>query len=443
MACNGNFAYMFIFVCFICMLYHISSISSKYFKYEASTRLQVKQPDTLAPPSFTFCVKYLDVSNISNHSTTTIGNANGLSYYRNVTLKQIFTFTPPSDKIITSCLLNYPGNYTVRKFFNQDCLKIFDISRYFTQGYICYTLTPSIGGKFKFRQVSKMDAYEGVAFFIGFNLGYFNNCYAFKGIVHSSGTLPVTSMQFSPQLVRPPPVVSNRYFLTYFQVYRKLLPAPYPDYCSENTPRYCYEECMISKTVRTWRHFPFSEIITDDNATEYNSGLPHLTGFDMLDETFSRRYSEAEEKCSYRCRHGECEYDFSVTQFTSSYAGNKDFAFRIELPKYVSYYMSLIPSMYFIDYITMVMSCFGTWLGVSALNFNPMKIWRWLSNRDHQVPHAGSTNPSNRLIPRVHLLLNGHRRETSQKMAQMQSQLNTLFIILTKNNMKSYRKDDM
>ena len=136
MTCNGNFGYMFIIICMLCMLYHISSISNKYFKYDTNTLLEVKQPRRIDPPSFTLCVKYLDISDIKNLSTTVFGRADEEVYATNVTIKQIFEHTPSTDEVFSSCLLSYPHTLTLKRFKGNDCLNVFRVEILYTRLHI-------------------------------------------------------------------------------------------------------------------------------------------------------------------------------------------------------------------------------------------------------------------------------------------------------------------
>ena len=429
MAAKTIFSYVFTISCSLCLIFHISSISKKYFAYDSNTLLELKQPETLTPPSFTYCVRYLDVSNITNHSTTIVAKADAATYYRNVTLNQIFSHTPPVDELFKFCTLAFPGNYSLKLFTANECMKVFRISRFYTQEYICYTVSLSIGGEYTFLRSVTSDVFSGIAYYLGFDWKHFNNTYVFKAVIHSPNGLPTTSIQFAPYVLRSTPVVHNHYVITSISVTKRLLPAPYLSDCLPDQPKYCYQRCLISESIAKWRHFPFTELITEENRYDYDFNLPHLTGYKMMDQSFFKQFVQLEQQCLRKCRHQMCEFEFSVTNLVASYVGWSEISFRIELPSSFSYFITLLPSMYLIDYITMVMSCFGTWLGVSAINFNPLQLWRWASHRNLSASRSPHTL---RIIPRIHQLLNENRRATDRKINLLHNQM----LIMNENIIK-------
>ena len=144
----------------------------------------------------------------------------------------------------------------------------------------------------------------------------------------------------------------------------------------------------------------------------------------MMDNlTLSDHFLQVQEKCLQMCRYPQCDYDFSVTQLITSYVGINYFTFRLELPRSFSYYVRLQPSMYFVDYVTMVMSCFGTWLGVSVLSINPQQAWHWVSKYNRQTRDTLQSSSSERRLNRMALAKDSDMKALQHQMNQVLTDL--------------------
>ena len=424
MAAYKYLSYIFIISCTISMFYHIWTISSKYFHYETSTLLVLEQPKMIAPPSFSFCTKYLDASNIRNYPTSVLSQVESVVFYRNVTINQIFAGTPSVDQFFSDCRLNLPGNYSFIVRRKNDCLKLFRVSRFFTQEFICYVITPSIVGEYSYMQIASSEHWSGEAYYVVID-DFFNGTKFFKGVIHSSLMLPFMSIYFAPSLLRTTPHLQNEYHFTSVSVTKTLLPSPYPSQCSTTQVPNCYEKCLIAETIATWRQFPFSEIIDESDRNLYDFNLSHLTGYDMADPLISELYVRLEKQCAYRCRHDECQTHYSVTQLFATYVTGSRLKFRINLPRSFSYFITMIPYMYFIDYITLVMSCFGTWLGLSVINFNPLHLFNWFATRNVRTQNQDQVSERhiNQLIRN---LFGQHSRAYDHRILHLENRIDNL-----------------
>jgi len=411
MATNQIVSLFFSTLCILALTYHVGKISTRYFKYETLTHLEMKRPSQVAPPAFSLCIRYTEF--LLDHKLKSIiwTQFKEESYYRNVTVRQIFDHTPPGDQLFLSCMVRYPGSYIIRSYSTNQCLKFFNILKYYVQEYICYQFSPSMKGTIDFNRIASSFNYARLAYKIDLQLKVFNRTSNFCGIVHTMDSLPFVSIQFSAEFRRERHLVYRSYRFSGVQVNHHLLPSPYASHC---IPRHngrdefvCYKDCLVSMTIAKWRMFPFTEIITDDELV-YNLDIPHLTTFELLNnETLAKEYDSIETQCEYRCRFPNCHNSVTVTQMFERSLRDDALVFRIDLPRTFTYSITSLPSMEIVDYVTYVLSCFGTWLGLSAMNFNPVQIWRQLKNLTQGSHQVRSSQLLIAVKPKELLLRNG------------------------------------
>ena len=386
MAANRIVSLVYSVLCLFALTYHVGKISSKYFRYETLTNLQMNAPKQVAPPGFSLCIRYTEFLRGRNLKYSIWTESKEEQYYRNVTVRQIFNNTPPGDQLFAECKIREPRSYIVRRYLTNQCLKYFDILKYYVQEYICYRFSPTMNGTIDFGRISSAFTYSTMAYEIGLPLKLFNVTLMFRGIVHSTDVLPFVSIQYSPEFSRKRPLAYNYYRFTGIQVNNRLLQPPYSSQCITNHDgnqgiEDCYKECIVTKTLARWRMFPFTEIITE-NEPVYNLNFTHLTTFDLIhNETLAHEYDTIETQCEYRCRFPYCDNTVTVTQMFERSLREDALVFRIDLPRSFTYDITSLPSMEIVDYVTYVLSCFGTWLGLSAINFDPVQIWRQIKRR--------------------------------------------------------------
>ena len=213
------------------------------------------------------------------------------------------------------------------------------------------------------------------------DLEIFDRVLAMKPIIHvdnHENSLPYWSMKLAPLLTRAGNANHNLYRLFYVNVANHRLPWPYKTMCvdtNDDSSDRCQNECVTQMSLKAFNKFPFTHIITDNSKFKSSFDKVHMTDVDFMNSTFSAIFDKIEDRCRTKCANYNCLSSVSVTQiYDKSHDGHRWMKFRIDLPRSINYSVKHAPSMYLVDFATLVLSCFGTWLGISALDFNPLKL---------------------------------------------------------------------
>ena len=99
----------------------------------------------------------------------------------------------------------------------------------------------------------------------------------------------------------------------------------------------------------------------------------------LFNETARKLLVTFEKVCDQVCSMPNCEDDVTVTSLYAQNPFARGLSFRVYLPRSANVRVIFKPRLILLDYVTLVLSCFGTWLGLSVLQLDPVVVWRQLS----------------------------------------------------------------
>lgn len=203
--------------------------------------------------------------------------------------------------------------------------------------------------------------------------------------------MPHLSAAFSPRIVRADDenmrIESgmNLIRLSYLVLEKWFLPAPFPSNCF-NYPLYdgqrtCVKQCTMKRAQLTFNKVPFNQIIVEP------LNFKHISHWDTQNETLSRQLNMIEDFCRLKCPKWNCYVTHAIT--------NHEIAPSNDLT--ISVFMSSLPSISirnlikirFSEALIYVLSCLGTWYGVSILGLGSIVLKRsrrFIRIRKNQEP---------------------------------------------------------
>ena len=226
-------------------------------------------------------------------------------------------------------------------------------------------------------------------------------------MVFERGTDPGASFYFAPELRRFEPTAGarvelNYFVLTYYIVYNKRLPPPYPSKCFDydgKTQSSCFKDCIVDLSMKEFDKFPFSENIYQEDA--YNLDKTIINNFNLSDQIFSDRLRNLETICESRCSQPDCEERAFLTEITLSDVNQGSIAFRVNLPKNSNFFIDYQPMILFLEYLTYVLGCLGSWLGFYVLQLNPYNIYMVVKTFSKRQEYVKRTMRSKRVKPEI------------------------------------------
>lgn len=341
-----------------------------------------------------------------------------------VTLEDIFNLSPPTNNLFNSCTIRMPNSYSFEEIKGNDCHSHFKIEKFYLQEFVCYRFefeTVRKLGKYRFRNLAYALAYPGMIYGVTFNISTFLKADYVKVIVNPVQIRPYRSAAFAPSFWRrynPKKKTAkyNWFTITYGMLINKRLPAPFATSCVDYESRGfidandCIRQCLINGTKSNFDLYPYSVLIQNSQENglqnqgksslnpgsikekssknrEKNEGTDgaHL-GMEKLplalktivvhdletNEAIGRTLYNLEESCSQSCSWLDCEVEYSMTQVSKEPQMNI-MSFQVDVPQKPTYRIHFHPKTRFIEYFIYVLSCFGTWFGLSILSLNPFR----------------------------------------------------------------------
>ena len=134
--------------------------------------------------------------------------------------------------------------------------------------------------------------------------------------------------------------------------------------CREYVSTNCIKNCINKETIRCFnRTSTMSNHISGDlkivTNRFLNSGHGHTT-----------KYLNIVSECRKSCPWNDCESVVTISSTGDSSDWNRFMLYQMP-PNAPSIIISSHPSVVGIDYITLVLSCLGTWIGFSFVGVNP------------------------------------------------------------------------
>lgn len=354
-----------------------------YFSYHTRPATQVNHKYEADSPIVSICVDYESI--LLERELERMFGKSVEAGLKNLTLNQLFKLVPKPNGILSSCALNIPNKQTSlgHKDAAEVCYQNFKIVRYFIQTSICYNLELKHRVEYNFFRVTQEDYGRIYEFNLDKNL--FSNV-SYLQVVIFNDDLPFTSshyakhkqIRFNNQKIK-----FNRFRYTYSIFKYSRLPPPYDTNCSRLGYTKCNTKCFVELMSKQFKKLP-TEWQLPENPMSYESGdifgnydLPFVKEHELANHTFYRLRNSLYEHCARKCNSHSCDYNIhGTTLFSAEEVHTGAIAIYIYLPLSPFTEVTFHPLFPFNDYLIYIMSCLGTWLGLSVTSLNPTKLLR-------------------------------------------------------------------
>ena len=375
---------IFTVLCTIGLFVHTYDLSANYLAYRTVSTAQVSLPGRVPVPGFSICFSWEEIIDITQVQMNIV-KTDLWRYHENVSLEQMFKSTPAIDQIFDQCYIQFPNDPRSLLFKGNECLNYFDINKFFAIENLCYRFIPKFNGSYVFHNGANAFLFQGMIYDLILDLTTFNKSKIIRGIVHQYFGYPRLSISASVLSYRyiSSNIPLNRFRFTYNNIRTSRLPPPYDTSCSryndkkgQRGQRDCYSQCVISRCLNHLNKFPYPLIVGDDEDFDgqgWNFG--YLNNRHFENETVRSLMSEFETYCQRICSKPNCEDEISLTNMYNQNPYARGLSFRVYVPRSANVILIYKPNMILLDYLTLVLSCFGTWLGLSILHLNPIELW--------------------------------------------------------------------
>ena len=345
-------------------LFQIIHVSTQYFAYLTTIRVQQIRSPEILPLTVCFCVPYADVL------TDTRSNKQDP-----VTVAQILTMTPVFSEIISSC--RYRNDVRLINAGKSECYNQHTMTaKIYTQDAICYLIDPKSRKPLMKELIAHAVGVANAFIVSEFQLSQvFDNVTRMQALAYDGG-LPYISRDYAP-------VVSMRSVNkhgTEMQIspsfsFITKLPVPYQNGCRplarslSKTYYACTEACLVAG-LRNFSRVPFSTLIF------HPYEKPHVSEQDLENESIASTISSLDKKCNKACNNNiaSCKFSFTFTKVTAIDRRERGISITLQTPFTADTFSEAIPAMTFVEFFSFIISCFGGWFGVSFLSIDLKKL---------------------------------------------------------------------
>lgn len=290
-----------------------------------------------------------------------------------LTIANILQFTPSSDEALGACSVRHPNSYIINPESSKDCHKMFSIIKYVVLEYICYKYryVAVENQTFSLLELANTPVSPGLMYEVNPS-DPFKKFRLAKFIATGYKVYPYKAMgqtQLMDRFGRPDDDLGI-YSLTYFTLITKRLPPPFVTMCynysdmDRQSQTDCHQRCVKKFTEESLNKIPFSSIETE---AKNQSVLSYL---DVTNETIAQMLFKYYNDCDNYCRKKDCR---ERSTFSRVLVQPKNyFLIRIGTPVEPSVTVSYKPIIQFPEYLTYLLSCFGTWFGLSVISLFQM-----------------------------------------------------------------------
>lgn len=383
-------------ICAAGCFYQIKSVTDAYFNYAINTQVRVELPSKLSLPALSLCFRISDIFNYDrfrrsisvdpprNPKTTENHTTSDQEINELMTIGDTFKYTP-SNKLLVSCLFRQPKSYDLHPVNGSKCLDYFNVTNFYLQEYLCYRvrMVKFESQEYNYRSAAFALSHAGILYSVSYNISTFERAMFMKIILNEFDSRPFRSAAYTSPVARlynPKTQLAryNYFTLTYYIVRNHFLSAPYSTDCVDYSKmgfldaEDCIKKCLSAHSLQAFDRFPYSAL-----EEEALNDKIFSVGILKRNASVTKMLYRYERKCESKCKRVGCVLSYTITKVTKD-PNNDLMTFNIMIPQLPSYSIKFRPRMQFIEYFIYVLSCFGTWFGLSVLSLNPFQKQIWI-----------------------------------------------------------------
>ena len=369
------FKLMFKIACFAAFVTQLVSLTQQYFKYSTRTRVEQHAHGKILIPHLAVCTHFTALF-LKDPAPMTIEQLTNMS--KQYTVADLFINSPAAHDSLAGCAIRSHTNpYLMQWMMKEECLTVFEIRRFYMQEYLCYQYRWRKETYIVNEQVSHSLLYRNVLYILSLS-ERMSRMYIVLPILFPDDN-PTWSRMLAPKVMRrgselmSSETVSNMYEITYTHFEFHLLPLPYRTRCIAFKGTYdCASQCLINHMVKQFDKLPFSELIFESDP---RANRHHFNQEDLSNKTARAALQKAVRSCEGRCHSDGCVSSKYSSRINSELRPeHKNIRFFVMIPDMPATKIFHEPKIYPVEFVVILLSCFGTWYGMSVIAFNPFDL---------------------------------------------------------------------
>lgn len=286
--------------------------------------------------------------------------------------------------------LRYPRDLRVKRINATECVELFEMKKFYAREFMCYAFHARLADTYDYQSVATSIRYEGMSMEIALKAEPFGGAQFMLPIVTQRGILPMSSMRFATPIKRnvdDKAIKQDNYFImSYNEIVIDKSRAARETRCFDYATRtqylsrdYCIPDCINTQTKRVLNKVAYNFFVEEWDTV--NTPYAHVTYADINNnETVAILMERFEQVCLSKCLFYDCHEAYMLTRMIDRLVEDmQGVVFRVDVPKGPNFQIEFAVTLPFNEYLIYVLSCAGTWLGVSVIQMNPL-LWaydRW------------------------------------------------------------------
>lgn len=357
-------------------LTQVTQMSTLYFKYATTTQVTFTMRTQIQPHSLVLCVRYNDIldrerlfkeTGIEVNDVTDIVDA--MSQQSKLTVRQMFEYTPSGDDAIHGCFYR-PSDWTMVTSDREVCNRLFKVTRYVTQEFMCYAVYP-VNVKVIGTDAVTMSHFKQFVTYDILMSPVFDQADHVVPIAFFK-EYPYISRSYSEVVIlrkESKTLSGNDYNLINIfpnEFVIRQLEKPYDTGCiPKDQDEYwiCRRDCLMGEFVDKLDRLPLTEIMPESDMASYDMRLVSTTDFE--NQTFADGVTDTYRKCNHLCAYNPCEMTYTKTSFRPLTFQNFSLMLSSMTPTEADVSTESQARMTFVEFFSFICGCFGTWFGLS------------------------------------------------------------------------------
>ena len=296
-------------------------------------------------------------------------NFSSASFYsatEGLAISELFLFTPRIEELLQpdfGCQVRYPRGYLMDRLSTRDCLKSFEIIKYFERQYVCYKFIPRIESKkMQIFDYTMSPGFPGQIYKLFLNPNIFSSIREVSIAVHENVSGQFYFSVYSSNVYLPKKELPT-IFSSYRELVRVRLKHPYKTGCTD-----------VTNGFNTWFDIDLKQV-DNEMISKLNYSIPFVPSFDptqnhrkllnyhsFINETIRKTLVAIIARTNFD--RTSCRTKFSITD--TKLVKEEQFAVVVSWPMSEKINFQYAPEQELIDFVVYVCSCVGIWFGLSA-----------------------------------------------------------------------------
>lgn len=361
-------------------------VSVEYFAYKTTTAVTFSLPLHVKPQMSALCFRYRDIMDRKQISDDQHKDPNARDRRKGeqLTIEQIFKYTPDVNQVIDRCLVREVEG-TIRDEI-EGCGEYFAIKKFFKQEEMCYHFERRHQLDILIEEVRHSTIKSSLVYEIQLT-SRFNNATVVEGIVFegSGGSYPFSSRDYAVKHWikngNKDKSTEERYIsLSGSDIDIRRMPRPYDTQCLPRSPGVgfgCLLKCKLD-LYKDIDRVPTSELLFQPLKRK------PVSEDDKRDPSIRQKVQEMEGFCREKCSvyANWCTDHISITYGDVFSHPSDRIIFSVNIAKQPDLASRSVPVTTFIEYFSFIGGCFGIWFGVSFLSLRPTKLRKLVKFRN-------------------------------------------------------------